>query len=386
MSGKVNVVDINSNSKFDKLFIDILLRRYDSEALDKITKYSSEKIMEMLRILAKPLQDTLLLYYGLPNGTPQTLAQVGKELGISGQGARNRLDKALDELAKPARLYGILGKENSITLSTSLRDLIWSERVIRGLIRSGINTVGDLILKDKNAIGNIRNIGEVSLSEILAKINEIYEISPEARKVIDDKNEQGFKLEVDNHINSLNLPRTLYNGLIRNDITTIEDLLKVDEETLRKIRAFGDKKVQEILEIRAGLFALYPDLAKKYSLPSQKEEIFTIDASIVDLNLPPYICKTLVRAEITKIRQLVMVEDFRTISGIGEKSAEAIQKRLAEVTIEEPSELESLKAEKQDLLEEEKVMLEKEKRAKALTNAFAALYADRTKENKVLGD
>jgi DNA-directed RNA polymerase subunit alpha len=64
-------------------------------------------------------------------------------------------------------------KEKDKVLELSIEELELSVRASNGLKRANINTVGDLILKTRDEMAKIRNLGQKSLDEIERKLKEL---------------------------------------------------------------------------------------------------------------------------------------------------------------------------------------------------------------------
>lgn len=237
-----------NNPNLDKLFRDIVKRNFKDMPAEN---YNPDSLMKMVESLEPYLKDTVFLCYGLLDGKLRTQKMVGEELKITSQAVSLRLNRALQELGHTSKFTFILGKENPITLDTSLKDLRLSKRTTNCLIRAEITTVGKLLSYNKERLRNLRNIGSKSYEEILSLIDELYELSPDVRDEIDRKRNADMERKkspgLETLVKDLGLSVRAYKCLVRAGINNVEDLLRCDENKLRKLRNLGAKTAEEIL-------------------------------------------------------------------------------------------------------------------------------------------
>lgn len=177
----------------------------------------------------------------------------------------------------------ILKNTNSIYKDMPIENLELSVRAFNCLKRAGIDALGDLLLRTEEDLIKIRNLGKKPFEEILQKLNSrglslspndsvkeqklfdfktsaIMPIEFEAlllfltQEEIDEFNERFRKEEKavntisEMWIEELGLSVRSFNCLKRAGIDSVEDLVKMTEEELFKIRNLGKKSAYEVLD------------------------------------------------------------------------------------------------------------------------------------------
>ena len=315
-----NVVDIddNSNIGYDNLYRDILEIKTSERGM---FFYSSNEIQKAFKALTEREEYVIECIYGLKEGkTPITLKNVGIELGITRGGgspikqkalrklrilARNRKYKItfetegdeyltdkerqlIEEIKKNIQLQNgdlseNLGKLMEIQEKARTRkknkkkeeekkeidvgDLGLTKRAYNCLIRAGINNLDDLANMTEEQLRKVRNLGNSSFEEIVAKMRE-FGISFKTEEIkknnqlhkgdlsenlgklkeIQEKNKKKEQEKKEIGVGDLGLTKRAYNCLIRAGINNLDDLANMTEEQLRGVGNLGKKSFEEIVD------------------------------------------------------------------------------------------------------------------------------------------
>lgn len=221
-------------------------------------------------------------------------------------------------------------KTSSKTLNTKISKLGLSVRAYNYLSRAGINTIEDFISKSDEELMKVRNLGKKLFDEIKEKIEEygclnkreiefmnIDELELEIQNLeIDDTNKEKLLDKLNNkkseikgkwqqeiiktyeekiekskdfivtgdilniEISDLNLSARAHNGLNRESISTVGDLVNRSEKEAMKIRNLGEKTFNEIMkEVRT----LGLNFLSEEDIESGKKYI-SIEELIIEIN------------------------------------------------------------------------------------------------------
>lgn len=214
-----NIVDIddNPNIGYNKLY----------RAIFEITKrergvffYSSKELQKALEELCERNKSVIESIYGLKKGkTPETLENIGRELGITGEGVRLIKIKTLSKLKKTARV-----RKDEITFKIE----------------------GDEYLTDKERqqIEEIKKNVQLQNGDLHENLGRLKEIQEKLRTITEKKKEKDEEVV---YVENLKLSRRAYNCLKRAEINYLGDLANMTEEQLMKIRNVGKKSFEEIV-------------------------------------------------------------------------------------------------------------------------------------------
>jgi hypothetical protein len=149
-----------------------------------------------------------------------------------------------------------------------------SFRSTKALKNRGITTVEELLDLTYQSLHNIKNIGKKSIEEILVCQEKLMDYGLQ-KKSYPDKNDI---IILHDSINSLNLSVRSTNALNNYGITTIEDLLKLKDQTLDKIRNIGKKSIEEIVTIRENIRKVtsYKDILEFSNQPEQLRPLYKL--------------------------------------------------------------------------------------------------------------
>lgn len=200
------IVEVENMAKTQKsLFIDIMTLRIwmfyaailgSSSIMSREELFSGdkpavssdefEKLIAIINTLPMKERVVLILRFGLMDGKARSLEDVGKELNITCERARQLEAKALRMMRNPSRLcklpalFGFVPPAESesgvedIDADTDIRDLGLSVRAYNCLKRfARINTVGDILDYPKEDWPKIKNLGHKATLEIQERMRAV---------------------------------------------------------------------------------------------------------------------------------------------------------------------------------------------------------------------
>lgn len=149
-----------------------------------------ERVMAALDLLTEKEKTVLVLRFGLDYGTPRTLEEVGKMLGVTRERIRQLEAKALRKMRTPSRLcklpalFGFVPpaepesevdkKVIDINADTDIINLGLSVRAYNCLKRfAHINTIGDILNYPKEDWPKVKNLGHKSTLEIQERMRTV---------------------------------------------------------------------------------------------------------------------------------------------------------------------------------------------------------------------
>ena len=145
-------------------------------------------------------------------------------------------------------------------LDTPLEDLEMSARLKNGLQRSGYKTVRDFLSLNHEQIGKIRHLGKKTIEEaeqLAVKLSTKYKLNNVAlaeKKEISISDDLIDKIYSEIPIDECGLSVRLVNGLKRNNIMYLSDLIKCPKEILEKIDNLGRKSVNEAIRYKKKIY------------------------------------------------------------------------------------------------------------------------------------
>lgn len=166
---------------------------------------------------------------------------------ISAKHLDNIISKSLIEVDMSKAIEEWLLKQDKCneTENNGIEKLNLDARSYNALGRAKINSISDLVALDEKQLKRIRNLGKKSIDEIVDKVHELgYEFKKSEEKTNQEESENQEKTS----IKKLNLSGRPYKALLRNEVNYVEDLIELDEETLRNTRNIGKKSFDEIIE------------------------------------------------------------------------------------------------------------------------------------------
>lgn len=159
------------------------------------------------------------------------------------------------------KFYEEKNHENNVAivdLDMPIERMDLSVKGFNALRRSGVETVGDIILKTESELMELRNFGRKNLEELVAKLesmglklkeevkkeNEVEEVVPK-----DSKNSQENKtFYLDMPIEEIGLSTRAFKVLIRSGIKNVGDIVELTENQVMNIRSLGTKSFNEIVD------------------------------------------------------------------------------------------------------------------------------------------
>ena len=122
----------------------------------------------------------------------------------------------------------------------TIEQMDFSVRTQECLKKVGVKTINDLTNMTEEELRSVRNIGS-GVDEVLAKIAE-YNLSL-ATEQDNRKPKDASAITIE----EMNLSVRAFNSLARAGIKTLDDLIKLSEEDLRKIKNLGSRGAEEVL-------------------------------------------------------------------------------------------------------------------------------------------
>ena len=170
-----------------------------------------------------------------------------------------------------------------------ITDLGLSRRAVNALTRKGIHSVDDMRTLSEKDLFNIRNLGAKTVSEIMSRIIELFPQNQKSSKTINNENceytllthstchensfgagvlsDQSNNLTISYNLSYFPLPLRVQNVLSLVKITTLNDLISLDENDIGKIKGVPAKTLSEILTFRRSMMPSRDmDASKMYSL------------------------------------------------------------------------------------------------------------------------
>ena len=160
------------------------------EGTTEINGEDFEKVMVALESLPEKEREVTVLRFGLKDGAPKSLEEIGKLFGVTRERIRQLEAKALRRMRVPSRLcklpalFGFVPPEEpkskvdteatDIDFDTDILDLGLSVRAYNCLKRFAcINTVGDILNYPKEDWPKVKNLGRKATLEIQYKMREV---------------------------------------------------------------------------------------------------------------------------------------------------------------------------------------------------------------------
>ena len=246
-----------------------------------------------------------------------------------------------------------------------------SNRSFRALHRNNITSVKQLADLNKFELLKLKSLGETSADEILDKFKVFCDENPDFRKEFVDAKPSGTTIDL------LDLSTRAYNALINNQITSIEKLYMLNNSEILNINSIGESSAVEIIEKLKTFLQNNPDFSDDLSKSKLNK---SLSISILDLSVRSF--GALEKNGILTIADLekVSYEELLGIKNIGVGSAREIVEKLeifehqiSSQSEEEPSQLETLKEQKQEASSKEQALSSKVSSAKKLSDAYDQL-------------
>ena len=278
-----NIVDIdgNSNRGYDNLFRDIM----GIEIMETVlTFYSSKKLKSVIEELSEREKYVIERRYGLiEKTTPKTIKNIADDMGISKERVRHiqiRALRKLEELSEHKNVgftfdeYIIHEEVKKDIQNDDLSENLDGFRKIREEIKKDIQLQnGDLsenldklrkiredeervALKEKKEELKERIIGseQPMIEELISfSYEDLLEIGIESELATQLSSEiEEYKTKIENEerlkIENLNFSTRTRKALIRARIESLSDLANMTEFDLKRVRNFGDKSFEVIVE------------------------------------------------------------------------------------------------------------------------------------------
>lgn len=246
-----------------------------------------------------------------------------------------------------------------------------SNRSFRALHRNNITSVKQLADLNKFELLKLKSLGETSADEILDKFKVFCDENPDFRKEFVDTKPSGTTIDL------LDLSTRAYNALINNQITSIEKLYMLNDSEILNINSIGESSAVEIIEKLKTFLQNNPDFSDDLSKSKLNK---SLSISILDLSVRSF--GALEKNGILTIEDLekVSYEELLGIKNIGVGSAREIVEKLeifehqiSSQSEEEPSQLKTLKEQKQEASSKEQTAYSKVNSAKKLSDAYDKL-------------
>jgi len=204
------------------------------ESIIRDTKILKEPLREALGKIPEHLQEVLCLRFGFNGGKPQTLEQVGKQLGVTRERVRQKEAKALRMLRHPTR-------------SSILRQLFPGEwlraRIFTALEASAMPAALFLLwAEDRKRLGWLERAREQAIADA-------------AREATDNKHRTEYLESLTKKlypipITEIGLSTRAVNTLRRHpwmaDTPTVGEVAVLTDRELLDIRGLGQKTLQEV--------------------------------------------------------------------------------------------------------------------------------------------
>jgi|TARA_B110000967_G_scaffold6367_1_gene6387 DNA-directed RNA polymerase alpha subunit len=171
----------------------------------------------------------------------------------------------------PKTLYSLFflpQKSNKKSLDRLVDEFELTVRSSNGLRANNVHTIGDLVLFSEFTLSKLPNLGKKSVLEIrdlVLSLGLSFKGSDSRAKLDIDSNANLFPLNEENRIvpnkliKEFELTARSLNALSENKIHTVQDLMLLSEDELRKIPNLGDNSAREIIEFIVSLGIYKPD-------------------------------------------------------------------------------------------------------------------------------
>ncbi len=226
---------------------------------------------------------------------------------------------------KQQTIFNKLDESKKTIKDQSIHSLSIDNKAMRILINNRIFTIGHLLNRKKIELLQLSDINQSTLERIIKQIHDlglrfIDELDIETQKEIIKANIIYTEIEKI-------LPQTICNYLKENNIYTAQDLTRLSETELLRLRNFGSKKIKLIKEKLAQLGL---KLKEDYINQETIKENDLYSERIIYI-LPENIANPLIRAKIYTLKDLTEKSEINLLNvySIGPRKIEIIKERLS---------------------------------------------------------
>ena len=137
-----------------------------------------------------------------------------------------------------------------------VEDLNLSVRTLNVLRKEKISTISTLSRYSRDELLDLPNLGVASVNEI-----EDLLVTRGFKRTLKSVLQLNSQIETDMPLTELNLSVRTFNGLMRNQITRLSDLMKLSFEDVKDIRQLGEKSISEVMDLQNKYRSFFNDLA-----------------------------------------------------------------------------------------------------------------------------